>query len=771
MTRKPISRITSLLAAVALAACGGSSSDPAGPRPPGPVSGAHSSLAASPAEVVADGVAAATLTAVARDAAGTPVPNVSIEFSAAGGTLGAASATTGADGSASTTLTSTVAGEVAVTATADAETLGTAQAVTFTAGPAASLAITASPVDPVTAGDLFGATVELRDAFGNLVTSGLEQISLALQGGNPAAVLGGTTSAPTVLGAASFADLDVELAGEYRLVASATGLADAISPELLRVVAAAADPATSAVAASPATQVAGDEVVLTATILDFFGNPVEGEAVTFVTTAAGATFLQPPSTDPSGIATGSVTSTLAGALTVRGSIGAGAELGGTATVTFEPGAPSDAESTLVATPGAVDADGTSAIALVVTVKDEFGNAIPGAIVTLSSSGDASFVQPGPTDASGVATGAVTSTAVGPQDVAAAVGAVTVAGTGVVFLTLDPDGDGIPKGEDAFPDDPNRFAVYATVALPGLGGTFAAATAVNAGNVVVGLSEDGTGLLTGARWTVSGTSATPGVQLQPLPGNAYSAAYAVDASGTAVGESERGAEYVPVLWGPGASIPIDLRLGGFASPGAAYGVSGGRIVGEATQGAGSAALLWSDVDATPVQLASLGGDRSAAYAIAGSFVVGESTLAGPAGASVGAIWTLDASGNPGAPVALAPLAGHVSSVALAVDAAGRVVGESESATGQVHAVSWTVAAPGAPVDLGTGSAQGVNAGGRVAGYAGLPVGPMVWDVRNPGLAEGVLEDPFLFSQAYGLNGANVVVGVLDGGAFAAVPVAP
>jgi hypothetical protein len=76
-----------------------------------------------------------------------------------------------------------------------------------------------------------------------------------------------------------------------------------------------------------------------------------------------------------------------------------------------------------------------------------------------------------------------------------------------------------------------------------------------------------------------------------------------------------------------------------------------------------------------------------------------------------------------------------------------------------------------VDLGTGSAQGVNVGGRVAGYAGLPVGPMVWDVRNPGLAEGVLEDPFLFSQAYGLNGANVVVGVLDGSAFAAVPVAP
>jgi hypothetical protein len=76
-----------------------------------------------------------------------------------------------------------------------------------------------------------------------------------------------------------------------------------------------------------------------------------------------------------------------------------------------------------------------------------------------------------------------------------------------------------------------------------------------------------------------------------------------------------------------------------------------------------------------------------------------------------------------------------------------------------------------VDLGPGSAQGVNARGRIAGHGGQPVGPIVWDARSPGLLEGVLEDPFLFSQAYGLNGADVVVGLLDGGAFAAVPVSP
>jgi adhesin/invasin len=769
MTRSTVSRLTALVAAVALAACGSSSDgDPPPPPQPGPPSGAHSSFTASPAEVTADGVAAATLTAVVRDAADLPVPGVEVAFSAAGGTLGATTVTSDADGVASTTLTSTLDGGVSVSAAAGAEVLGGAQMVTFVPGPAAALVVTSSPAGDVAAGAPFGVTVQVRDAFGNLVTSGLEQISLALQGGNPAATLLGDTSATTVLGEATFADLNVDLTGTYQLLASSAGLADATSGDL-RIVAAAADPANSAVAASPDTQSAGANVALTATVHDFFGNPVEGAIVTFATAAPSATLGQPPATDATGVAAGTVTSTLAQSLTVSASVGGGAPFAGTASVTFVPAAPSAATSTLVAAPSSVDADGIMAISLVATVKDEFGNAIPGASVTLSASGEASFMQPGPTDASGVAAGAVTSTAVGGQTISAAVGAITVASAGVAFLTTDPDGDGVPNRDDAFPQDPNRFAAWATVPLAGLGGSFAAATAVNASNVIVGLSEDGQGSLSAALWSVSGTSASAGVALAPLAGNTYSAAYAVDASGAAVGESEKGAAYVPVIWAAGTTTPTELSLGAFTSPAAAYGVSGGRIVGEATSGTATVAVLWADPGASPVDLASLGGDRSAAYAVAGSLVVGESTAA-PGGASLGALWTLDGSGNPGAPVALAPLAGHASSVALAVDATGRIVGESESSTGEVHAVYWTVAAPSAPVDLGTGSAQGVNAGGRVAGHGGLPVGPLVWDVRNPALVEGVLEDPFLFGQAYGLNGVNVVVGSLDGGAFAAVPVA-
>lgn len=435
------------------------------------------------------------------------------------------------------------------------------------------------------------------------------------------------------------------------------------------------------------------------------------------------------------------------------------------------GAPSAATSTLVASPASVEADGTTAIALTATVQDAFGNPISGVDVTLSSLDAATLAQPGaPTDAAGVTTGSVTSSTAGDPTIAAQVGAVDVASVVVHFTSTDLDGDGVPNVADAFPEDPTRFARYVTVPLDRLGGAFGSATAVNDGNLVVGLSGDGLGGVQGVRWTVSGTAGSAPVALAPIAGNAHSAAYAVDAAGATVGESEKGASYVPVLWAPGATTPTELALGSLSAPAAAYGISGGRIVGEATSGAATVAVLWTAPDAAPTVLPTLGGDRSAAFAvsIASGLVVGESSLGD--GTLRGAAWNLDGSG---AAIPLAPLPGHARSVALAVEDGGRIVGESETAEGQVHAVAWNIAAPSAPVTLGAGSAASVNAGGRVAGHAGLPVGPALWDLRNPALIEGVLEAPFtfLFGQAYGLNAGDVVVGLLDGQGFAAVPSAP
>lgn len=434
-----------------------------------------------------------------------------------------------------------------------------------------------------------------------------------------------------------------------------------------------------------------------------------------------------------------------------------------------PGPPSAATSTLAGSPTAVEANGTAAIVLTATVRDAYGNAVPGATVALS--GDATLVQPGaPTDAAGVATGSASSTVAGDPLVAAHVGGVEVAKLVVHFTSADRDGDGVPNTVDTFPDDPTRFARFVTVPLDRLGGAFGAATAVNDGNLVVGLSGDGLGGVQGVRWTVSGTVASGPVALAPLAGNAHSAAYAVDATGAAVGESAKGSTYVPVLWAAGATTPAELSLGALSPPAAAYGISGGQIVGEATGAGATLAVLWTAPDAAPTILPSLGGARSAAYGVslAAGLAVGVSSLAD--GTLRGAVWPLDGSAGP---IALAPLPGHARSIALAVEEGGRIVGESETEGGEVHAVAWSLAVPNAPVALGPGSAAGVNAGGRVAGHAGLPAGPALWDLRNPSLIEGVFEPPFTFqlAHAYGVNAGDVVVGLLDAQGFAAVPSPP
>jgi adhesin/invasin len=660
-----------------------------------------------------------------------------------------------------------VAGSYALVATSGGVTSQPSAAFDVVPAAAARLAFSQSPAG-ATAGELLApaAIVRIEDGFGNLVTSGLETVSVALQGGTAGAVLGGTTSALAILGEATFANLTVDRAGSYSLAASSAGLAGAGS-SAFGITAAAPDATNSEVVAAAATATAGQGVALTATVRDLFGNPVAGALVGFRSAAADATFTPPAATtDAAGVALSSLTATRAGDVVVRGFVGTGPDFAVTATVAYGPGAPSAATSTLVAAPSSVEADGATSISLVATVMDAFENPISGATVALASSGTATLVQPGPTTSGGVATGSITSTAVGAQTVTASVGGVALASAAIEFLTTDRDGDGVPNREDAFPDDPAQFIAYNTVFLPNLGGGFATATAVSGANLVVGISEDATGLVKGAAWTVSGTLTTPAAALQPLAGNGYSAAYAVDANGTVVGESEKAAQYVPVVWA-GVATPSELALGSLEAPAAAYGISGGRIVGEARSGAAEVAVLWPSATAAPVELASLGGTRSSAYAVAGSYVVGESTLAG--GANRGAVWTLDASGNPGAPAVLAPLAGDVSSIALSVDPSGRIVGESESASGAVSAVSWNAATPAVAELLGAGSAQAVS-GARVAGYAGLPTGPLVWDVRSA-LFEGVLTSPFQFSQAYGVNAASVVVGVLDGGAFAAVPVTP
>ena len=79
-------------------------------------------------------------------------------------------------------------------------------------------------------------------------------------------------------------------------------------------------------------------------------------------------------TNANGVFTTTLASTVAQTETITATEGSVHE---STSVTFNPGAPSATTSTLVATPGAVTADGVSTTTLTVTVEDAQGNAIAG----------------------------------------------------------------------------------------------------------------------------------------------------------------------------------------------------------------------------------------------------------------------------------------------------------------------------------------------------------------------------------------------------------
>ena len=166
-------------------------------------------------------------------------------------------------------------------------------------------------------------------------------------------------------------------------------------------------------------------------------NPVPNVLVTWtVTDGGGAVSPDTIRTDPNGIAStrwtlGTVTGPTDSTQGVRAAAGP-------PPVNFiaiaRPGSVSDTASRVDATPGVITAsNGSSTSTITVTVRDRFGNPIPGRSVSLASTPQGAFVPPGPTNASGVATGFFSSTATGPHTIQTTV----VTATGNVVATQQP----------------------------------------------------------------------------------------------------------------------------------------------------------------------------------------------------------------------------------------------------------------------------------------------------------------------------------------------
>ncbi len=272
---------------------GGSSPSPSEPQVP-PDAGRSSVSVDRSTGVRADGAERVTITVTVRDAAGKPLSGrtVQVEVSGDGNTVTQPSGTTSASGVVTASVVSAQAGNKQVKASVEAEggavVISEQPTIAFVAPPAVKLAFL-TPSLSATAGEAVSPEVEvaIQDGLGRTVVSASGEVSLQLAAGPASAGLEGTLTAQAVGGIARFPRVVLKQAGSgYRLKATSSGLADALSP-VFEVVPAL--PASLSLALRGAT-VAGTPMNATVTIRDAFGNQAANYrgTVHFSSTAPGA---------------------------------------------------------------------------------------------------------------------------------------------------------------------------------------------------------------------------------------------------------------------------------------------------------------------------------------------------------------------------------------------------------------------------------------------------------------------------------------------------
>jgi protocatechuate 3,4-dioxygenase beta subunit len=367
------------------------------------------------------------VTATVRDAFGNPVPGVRVFFQVTGANSRTGTDTTDDAGEATFCYTGTTAGTDTIRAVADANESGIEDVgdtppglATKIYGPALPASVTVEPLaDTNRAGEEHCVTATVRDVFGNRVPG--VKVFFSVTGANTASGTDTTDDA----GRATFcytgtrAGLDT-----IRAVADADGdntpEATESSGEATKTYT-PAEPASVTVEPPTDTNPAGEEHCVTATVRDAFGNPVPGVRVFFTVTGAN-TASGAETTDDDGQVTFCYTGTRAGEDVIRAVADADgdgqAEAGeptGTATKTYTPGAP----TTVSMVPLADINRAGEEHCVTATVRDEFGNPVPGVKVFFTVTGANTAAGTETTDDDGEATFCYTGTAAG-EDVIRAV---------------------------------------------------------------------------------------------------------------------------------------------------------------------------------------------------------------------------------------------------------------------------------------------------------------------------------------------------------------
>jgi adhesin/invasin len=374
---------------------------------PSAVVAANSSISGS-TPVVADGTSVSTITITLKDsnhvAVGGIVPTFTATNTVSGNHYGTCSSSSATTGISTCTLSST---------TAETKTLSLASPVTlaggtvvFTPGPVSQATTTLTGTGPIVADGSTASTltIKLLDANNNAISGTVPTFSATDTGStNHYGVCSSSdaTGSSTCTLASTKAELKtLELVSPGAITGSTVSFI-------------AGNPAISMSSITGTGPVSPDGTstsTITITLIDTYGNPVDGEVPTFSATNTGNTNSESvcSSSSTTGISTCTLSSTTPETKTLS-LLTPIAMTGGT--VLFTPGSASSLYSTITAT-GPVTADGSSESTVTITLKDGNQIPIPGTVPTFSATNSGNTNVYGAcssTNSSGVATCSLSST--------------------------------------------------------------------------------------------------------------------------------------------------------------------------------------------------------------------------------------------------------------------------------------------------------------------------------------------------------------------------
>ena len=379
----------------------------------------------------ADGETTNSVKATVTDAQGNLLAGQVVNFSVNNGATIAASGTTGADGTVLMTLTSTVAGDATVTASINGSSRSVS--VTFIAD-ASTAQIADGALERVINGALAdGSTpnsvkATVTDANGNILAG--QSVSFSADNGATIAASGTTGSDGTVT-----MTLTSRVVGDSTVTASINNSSESVEVTFV------ADTGTAQIAAGALEVVdtgarADGETTnrVKATVTDARGTPLPDQVVNF-SADNGATIAASGTTNGAGTITMSLTSLVAGDVTVTASINGSSR---SVNVTFVADTNS-AQLTVTADTGeAAAANGTATRTVTATLTDGNSNPLQNQAVSFTVDGGPAFSgeASGTTGNDGTVTVALTSTVAGSFTVSGTATDLSLSGSAEVAFTAD-----------------------------------------------------------------------------------------------------------------------------------------------------------------------------------------------------------------------------------------------------------------------------------------------------------------------------------------------